>query len=86
VTLRPGQAHDFCLTGNFFFFLVGRNSVTFAPPCPRKSFAAYRLGRGSGAKWSEFRPGGAAKFVSGEAKFVAVSHQPGAFPIAKHNA
>jgi hypothetical protein len=64
------QLGDFCLTEIFFFFLVGRNSANFAPACPRKSFVARRLARGSAAKLSEFRPGGGAKIVRGGAKFV----------------
>jgi hypothetical protein len=55
---------------NIFLFSVGRNSTNFAPPRPRKSFTAYRLVRGSGAKLTEFRPGRGAKLLPGGAKFV----------------
>ena len=54
--------------GKFFSFLVRRNSGNFAPARPRKSFAARRLGHGSEAKLTEFRPGGGAKLSAGGAK------------------
>jgi hypothetical protein len=54
----------------FFFFLVGRNSPSFAPPCPRKSFVARQFVCRGGAKLPEFRPGGRAKLPPGGAKFV----------------
>src|SRR5688572_29283945 len=62
----------------FFLFFVGRNSVNFAPPCPRKSLAGWWFVCGSGAKLIEFRPGGGAKLSLGGAKFVdrfAAPHQ-----------
>jgi hypothetical protein len=65
-----GFAPRFCPTEIFFFFLVGRNSVNFAPARPRKSFAARRLVRGGGAKLPRFRPGGGAKSSPGGALFV----------------
>jgi hypothetical protein len=65
-----GQAVDFCPSEIFFFFLVGRNSVNFAPRGARKSFAGCPLASGGGAKLSEFRPGGATKIVPGEALFI----------------
>ena len=59
---------DFCPSEIFFFVLVGRYSANFAPARPRKSFAARRLGHGSEAKLTEFRPGGGAKLSAGGAK------------------
>jgi hypothetical protein len=59
----------------FFLFLVVRNSASFAPPCPRKMFADWWLECGSGAKLSEFRPGGGAKLPRVGAKLVIVSRQ-----------
>jgi hypothetical protein len=55
---------------NFFFFVVGRYSAGFAPPGRCKSFAGCKFVSGGGAKLPEFRPGGAAKFFPGGAKFV----------------
>jgi hypothetical protein len=66
----PGSFGGVLPHTNFFLFLVGRNSVSFAPACPRKSFVARRLLRWGGAKLSEFRPGGGAKLSPGGAKLV----------------
>jgi hypothetical protein len=68
-------AHEFCTTEIFFFFHVVQNSTNFAPPCPRKSFVTHWLGRGGGAKLSEFRTGGGAKLSPGGAKLDVASHQ-----------
>jgi hypothetical protein len=48
-------------SAKFFLFLVDRNSADFGPARPRKSFVAHQFVSGSGAKLSEFRPGGGAK-------------------------
>jgi hypothetical protein len=52
---------EICPHRNFFFYAARRNSASFAPPCPRKSFVAHRLANGSGAKRAEFRLGRHAK-------------------------
>jgi hypothetical protein len=56
--------------------------VSFAPPCPRKSFADCKFVSEGGAKWSEFRPGGGAKLSPGGAKFVSRAISDCGFRIA----
>jgi hypothetical protein len=53
----------------FFFFLVGRYWVDFAPPGVRKLLGGNCFGGGGGAKWPAFRPGGGTLFVPGGALF-----------------
>ena len=59
--VASGQSFDFRSTKFFFFFLVGRNSASFAPPARCKSFEHSQMECGSGAKLTEFRPGGGTK-------------------------
>jgi hypothetical protein len=61
---------DFCTTEIFFFFVVGRNSVSFAPRAGCKSFVALWLAHRGGAKLAEFRPGGGAKLFPAGALFT----------------
>jgi len=62
----------------FFFFLVGRNSASFASARPRKSFAARRFVSRGEAKLPEFRLGGVTNFVSGgrNSSWSAISFPP----------
>ena len=77
-----GSAH-FRPTKNFFFFLVGRNSASFAPARLRKSFASWQLLCGGGAKRTRFRPGGGTKLSPGWAKLDCTAISDFGFRVAQ---